>query len=424
MTEAKVTFIYDCNNMIIQCKKEERMKDICQRYSTKLGINLNLLVFLYGGQQINTQLTFNEISPNENDIKIIVIKSEQDELICPKCGSNIIVNTEKIDEIVNSMNNIKETIIGIKLNIDNMIKTSMQNLMNIQLKNINLLLNNVNDDFNKISEKIKNLIKDNTCTNYQQNKNIIRGLIYINTTDINKDIVLFNTDANNDIDVFINNQKINVIKDTKKWKYKFSKEGNYILEIIFNNNITNMIGFFEESTNIISLDLFNFNTSNVTDMSFMFNECHKLKEIKGIDKFNTNKVTDMNTMFQCCYELEHLDLSNFNTSNVTNMPGMFNECHKLKEIKGIDKFNTNKVKDMSGMFQACYELEHLDLSNFNTSNVTDMSWMFNNCNKLKYLNLLNFSINCDTKNMFKNINKNNCQFKTNNNDLLNIYNSS
>ena len=355
MTEAKVTFIYDCNNMIIQCKKEERMKDICQRYSTKLGINLNLLVFLYGGQQINTQLTFNEISPKENDIKIIVIKSEQDELICPKCGSNIIVNTEKIDEIVNSMNNIKETIIGI----------------------------------NKISEKIKNLIKDNTFTNYQQNKNVIRGLIYINTTDINKDIVLFNTDANNDIDVFINNQKINVIKDAEKWKYKFSKEGNYILEIIFNNNITNMIGFFEESTNIISLDLFNFNTSNVTDMSFMFNECHKLKEIKGIDKFY-----------------------------------MFNNCNKLKEIKGIGKFNTNKVTDMNTMFQNCYELEHLDLSNFNTSNVTDMSWMFFNCNKLKYLNLLNFSINCDTQNMFKNINKNNCQFKTNNNDLLNIYNSS
>ena len=374
MTEAKVTFIYDCNNMVIQCKKEERMKDICQRYSTKLGINLNLLIFQYGGQQINTQLTFNEISPKENDIKIIVIKSEQDELICPKCGSNIIVNTEKIDkidEIVNSMNNIKETIIGIKVMIDNVIKTSMQNLMNIQLKNINLLLNNVNDDFNKISEKIKNLIKDNTCTNYQQNKNIIRGLIYINTTDINKDIVLFNTDANNDIDVFINNQKINVIKDTKKWKYKFSKEGNYILEIIFNNNITNMIGFFEESTNIISLDLSNFNTSNVTDMSFMFNKCYKLKEIKGIDKFNTNKVTDMKAIFQACYELEHLDLFNFNTSNVTNM-----------------------------------------------------SWMFNNCNKLKYLNLLNFSINCDTQNMFKNINKNNCQFKTNNNDLLNIYNSS
>ena len=335
MTEAKVTFIYDCNNMIIQCKKEERMKDICERCSTKLGINLNLLVFLYGGQQINTQLTFNEISPNENDIKIIVIKSEQDELICPKCGSNIIVNTEKIDEIVNSMNNIKETIIGIKVMIDNVIKTSMQNLMNIQLKNINLLLNNVNDDFNKISEKIKNLIKDNTCTNYQQNKNVIRGLIYINTTDINKDIVLFNTDANNDIDVFINNQKINVIKDTKKWKYKFSKEGNYILEIIFNNNITNMKEFFEESTNIISLDLSNFNTSNVIDMSFMFTDGNKLKKIQGLNKFNTSKVTNMNSMFDECKELEYLDLSNFDTSKVTDISEMFCNCKKLR-IKGIN----------------------------------------------------------------------------------------
>ena len=55
---------------------------------------------------------------------------------------------------------------------------------------------------------------------------------------------------------------------------------------------------------------------------------------------------------------------------------MFNECHKLKEIKGINKFNTNKVTDMNTMFQLCKELEYLDLSNFDTSKVTDMSWMF------------------------------------------------
>ena len=34
-------------------------------------------------------------------------------------------------------------------------------------------------------------------------------------------------------------------------------------------------------------------------------------------------------------ELEYLDLSNFNTSNVTNMGWMFNNCFKLKQIKGI-----------------------------------------------------------------------------------------
>ena len=46
-------------------------------------------------------------------------------------------------------------------------------------------------------------------------------------------------------------------------------------------------------------------------MRWMFNECKKLKEIKGINKFITNKVIDLNTMFQDCRELEYLDLSNF-----------------------------------------------------------------------------------------------------------------
>ena len=78
---------------------------------------------------------------------------------------------------------------------------------------------------------------------------------------------------------------------------------------------------------------------------------------------------------------------------------MLNECHKLKEIKGINKFITNKVTNMREMFQLCGELESLDLSNFNTENITDMEFMFNECNKLEFLNLLNFSINCETKNM-------------------------
>ena len=78
-------------------------------------------------------------------------------------------------------------------------------------------------------------------------------------------------------------------------------------------------------------------------------------------------------MFQRCYELEYLDLSNFNTNNVTDMRGMFNQCHKLKQIFGINKLNTIKVDNMAGMFQECKELEYLDLSNFKTINVTNMN---------------------------------------------------
>ena len=101
----------------------------------------------------------------------------------------------------------------------------------------------------------------------------------------------------------------------------------------------------------------------------------------------------MTGMFQECNELEYLDLSNFNTSKVTTMEAMFNQCRKLKEIKGINNFNTNNVTNMRVMFQECNELEYLDLSNFNTSNVIDMRAMFRNCYKLSYLNLESFTIN-------------------------------
>ena len=122
-----------------------------------------------------------------------------------------------------------------------------------------------------------------------------------------------------------------------------------MLEIIFNDNITNCNSLFDECSNIISLDFSNFDTSNVTDMSYIFSQCNKLKEIKGINKFITDKVINMNTMFGKCYELEYLNLTNFNTSNVTDMFGTFNKCHKLKEIKGINKFITNQVTNMGGM---------------------------------------------------------------------------
>ena len=70
----------------------------------------------------------------------------------------------------------------------------------------------------------------------------------------------------------------------------------------------------------------------------MFNECYKLKEIKGINKFITDKVTNMKSMFQKCNELEYLDLSNFDSSNVIDISYMFMGCKKLKEIKGSNNF--------------------------------------------------------------------------------------
>ena len=100
----------------------------------------------------------------------------------------------------------------------------------------------------------------------------------------NESIKLFNININDGIDVYLDDKKINMIKNKHEWiiDYKFENNGKYTFDIVFNNNINNMKAFFEDCSNIISLDFSNFNTSNVNDMAGMFNYCNKLKKIKGI----------------------------------------------------------------------------------------------------------------------------------------------
>ena len=157
-------------------------------------------------------------------------------------------------------------------------------------------------------------------------------------------------------------------------------------------NVEDMSGMLQLCDILEYIDLSNFNTNNAKNMAYMFNKCHNLKEIKGINRFNTINVEDMYAMFNECFELQYIDLYNFNTNNVKNMAYMFNKCHKLKYIKGINRFNTTNVKNMYGMFNECFELQYIDLSNFNTTNVTDLSLMFQECFKLEFLNLSNFRL--------------------------------
>jgi surface protein len=70
----------------------------------------------------------------------------------------------------------------------------------------------------------------------------------------------------------------------------------------------------------------------------------------------------MNSMFQECNELEYLDLSNFNTKNITDFSFMFNKCYKLKQIKGINNFKTDKSETMNKMFAECNKLDLTKLS--------------------------------------------------------------
>ena len=60
-----------------------------------------------------------------------------------------------------------------------------------------------------------------------------------------------------------------------------------------------------------------------TSTSFWFSKMENLKNIENIQYLNTSEVTDMSYMFADCNELSELDLRTFDTRNVTNMKYMF-----------------------------------------------------------------------------------------------------
>ena len=134
-------------------------------------------------------------------------------------------------------------------------------------------------------------------------------------------------------------------------------------------------------SNITSLDLSNLDTSNVTNMTWMFNGCESLIKIKGSENLVSSKVTTMERIFNYCISLSSLETSNWNTSNVSIMTGIFNSCKSLTSLD-LSSFDTSNVTNMSYMFTDCKSLTSLDLSSFDTSNVTNMSYMFTGCESL------------------------------------------
>jgi len=132
-----------------------------------------------------------------------------------------------------------------------------------------------------------------------------------------------------------------------------------------------------------------FNTSNITNMGFLFYNCYSVTSI-NLSNFNTSNVKDIQSMFDNCYSLTSINLSNFNTSNVIRMQSMFYNCSSLTSIN-LSNFNTSKVNDMSYMFYNCSSLTSINLSNFNTSKIINMYTMFYGCTRLIYINILNFS---------------------------------
>ena len=189
--------------------------------------------------------------------------------------------------------------------------------------------------------------------------------------------------------------------EIKLWLDPTDKTAYYYTEpekVYLNEDSNNMFyrGYGEQKIkNILDLDLSSFDTSKVTDMSYMFYGMSNLTSL-NLSNFDTSNVTKMYAMFSNMSNLTTLDLSNFNTSNITNTYKMFSGMSNLTTLN-LSSFNTSQVTYMSSMFWGTSNLTTLDLSNFDTSKVTDMQYMFAGMSSLTALNLSNF----DTSNVTK-----------------------
>ena len=86
----------------------------------------------------------------------------------------------------------------------------------------------------------------------------------------------------------------------------------------------------------------------------------------------------MSAMFYNCEKLEILndDISNIDTTNITDLSFLFYGCKNLKSIPNLN-WNTNKLENIKAMFYDCRSLKNIpDISNWNTTNINNMSYLF------------------------------------------------
>ena len=154
----------------------------------------------------------------------------------------------------------------------------------------------------------------------------------------------------------------------------------YVPPLTISNKCTSLNSMFYGCNLLTSIDVSNFDTSNVTNMAFMFNSC-KLITTLDLSNWDISNVTDISSMFSSCSKLTAIDLSNWNTNNVTNMASMFRYCELITALD-LSNWNTINVTNMAYMFNSCELITVLDLSNWDVSNVTSMSSMFSSCTSL------------------------------------------
>jgi len=178
------------------------------------------------------------------------------------------------------------------------IKKCQRNLKKINniyfVINLFIIINCIIGIFSNTNKIISN--KRKLDTNHQYIK------IKVNTTGRAGSIPIIGNNIFGSSEIYCNGEiiKYDVIYksyDNSEIKINITSLGNGNEIIIYwNNKLFSTCNMFYYCTDIISLDLSNFDTLSVTNMKYMFGGCISLKSLT-LSNFNTSSVTNMEYMF-------------------------------------------------------------------------------------------------------------------------------
>lgn len=105
----------------------------------------------------------------------------------------------------------------------------------------------------------------------------------------------------------------------------------------------------------------------------------------------TENVTSLEMLFYNKSDIKSIDVSDWDTSNVQKMNEMFYGCNELEEVIGLDTWNTANCQSFRKMFTDCYKLNTISIEKWNIQSLRDATYMFKNCENL-YLDLRDWNL--------------------------------
>lgn len=175
-----------------------------------------------------------------------------------------------------------------------------------------------------------------------------------------------------DIRDSMENEEDEPIYTPKNWDELKNLVDNKFIHLgnIDTSAIDDMNELFEESDRIIFDGIEKWDTSNVTNMAYMFNDAKHFNH--NINDWNVSKVENMSCMFSSCKKFNQ-PLDKWDTSNVEDMSSMFSNAHKFNQP--LKKWNVSKVSDFSRMFAYATSFDQ-NINSWDMSSATNIDYMF------------------------------------------------